>query len=443
MEYKVVFVSNYINHHQIPFCNAMYEELNGSFCFIQTEPMEEERVRMGWNAGERLPYLHLYYEEKELCDRLILEAQAVLYGGTDEESYLQPRLALTRTGVKPVMRYSERLYRSGQWKMISPRGLLQKYKDHTRYRNAPVYLLCSGAYVASDFHLVRAYPKKMFRWGYFTQAKEYDTANLFAGKGFEASGEPVPRILWAARFIPCKHPELALKTAAYLKERKVPFHMDIIGGGLLEEEVLKLKRDLDLDDCVTLRGFLTPAEVRGFMEKADIFLMTSDRIEGWGAVINEAMNSGCAVVAGHMIGAVPFLIEPEENGEVYEEGKPQELFEITEELCLHPEECRRLGEAAYQTIAKEWNPKEAARRLLLLMETLGMFQKTGSESYISGAGQGKALLSEERLLQARSLFQTGPCSPAPVIGERKMKRYLLKKRRPRQEKRSPKRYGKK
>ena len=45
---SVVFVSNYINHHQIPFCNAMDRLLQGNFTFVQTEPMEEERVRMGW-----------------------------------------------------------------------------------------------------------------------------------------------------------------------------------------------------------------------------------------------------------------------------------------------------------------------------------------------------------------------------------------------------------
>lgn len=46
---KTVFVSNYINHHQIPFCNAMYAKLGDDFTFIQMEPMEEERIRMGWD----------------------------------------------------------------------------------------------------------------------------------------------------------------------------------------------------------------------------------------------------------------------------------------------------------------------------------------------------------------------------------------------------------
>ena len=38
---KFIFVSNYLNHHQIPFCNAMYTILQESFAFIQTEKMEE------------------------------------------------------------------------------------------------------------------------------------------------------------------------------------------------------------------------------------------------------------------------------------------------------------------------------------------------------------------------------------------------------------------
>ena len=50
---KLIFVSNYFNHHQLPFCDALYELLEGDFCFLQTQPMEEERVKMGWQAEER------------------------------------------------------------------------------------------------------------------------------------------------------------------------------------------------------------------------------------------------------------------------------------------------------------------------------------------------------------------------------------------------------
>ena len=102
---RFVFVSNYLNHHQIPFCRAMYERMKGSFVFIQTEPVEEERLRMGWNGEVQEPYLTLFYEQPEKCREMIREAQVVLFGGTDDESYIQERL---KSG-KLLIRYTERL----------------------------------------------------------------------------------------------------------------------------------------------------------------------------------------------------------------------------------------------------------------------------------------------------------------------------------------------
>ena len=167
---RIAFVSNYINHHQIPFCDCLNRLLEGGFTFVQTERMEEERVRMGWQAAGRPAYVRCYYEEPEDCRQLILDCDVALFGGTDDESYIQERLGAG----KPVIRISERLYKTGQWKAVSPRGLRKKYHDHTRYRNSPVWLLCAGAYVASDFAIIRAYPGKMYCWGYFPETRHYD-----------------------------------------------------------------------------------------------------------------------------------------------------------------------------------------------------------------------------------------------------------------------------
>ncbi len=66
------FVSNYINHHQIPLCDALYRELGRSFTFIQTMPMEEERVAMGWALDvHKLPYVQCLYEDEYGCLRKI------------------------------------------------------------------------------------------------------------------------------------------------------------------------------------------------------------------------------------------------------------------------------------------------------------------------------------------------------------------------------------
>ncbi len=403
---KVVFVSNYINHHQIPFCNEMHRLLKGEFVFIQTQAMEAERVKMGWHEEMRPAYVKCWYEEPERCRELVLQCGTALFGGTDDESYIQERL---RSG-KPVIRISERLYRDGQWKAISPRGLRKKYMDHTRYRNSRVYLLCSGAYVPSDFHIVRAYPGKMYCFGYFPETRRYDAETLFGEKGWEQpEGIKTPYLLWAGRMIGLKHPKLALETAAYLKERKIPFHLDMAGDGEMRREMEELCRRLGLGEQVRFLGFQSPEQIRSLMEKADIFLFTSNRKEGWGAVANEAMNSGCALVADHMIGAVPYLICDGSNGFIYEDGNRKELFEKVRRLTEDRKLCRTVGQQAYRTITENWNAENAAARLLELIESL------------TGGGEAPSVPRDGCFRGTLS-----PCCPAPLLTERAARRLVKK-----------------
>ena len=57
---KVVFVSNYLNHHQIPFCNALSKQKDIDLTFIQMEMMERERVSLSMlPEGFVMPKLRL------------------------------------------------------------------------------------------------------------------------------------------------------------------------------------------------------------------------------------------------------------------------------------------------------------------------------------------------------------------------------------------------
>lgn len=392
---KITFVSNYINHHQIPFCEAMQEALGEGYTFIQTQAMEEERLKLGWQQEEQLPYVKYAYEEQDACQELVLESDIVIWGGVEDETMLKPRLEAG----KPVIRYSERLYKTGQWKAVSPRGLRKKYHDHTKYRKASVYLLCAGAFVASDFHIIRAYPGKMFKWGYFPACKEYDLERLMAEKCWaEAPGEQKEtaktELLWAARFIDWKHPELVVALAEKLAEVRNDFHITMIGGGELKDEIEAVIKEKHLEEYITLAGTKTPEQVREAMEKAPIFLMTSDRQEGWGAVMNEAMNSGCAVIADRMEGATLYLIEHGVNGFVYRNATAEALAELVTPLLDSRAYCEQIGCKAYENIFTKWNASVATERLLRICQDI----VNGKEPEI--------------------IWEDGPCSRAEVIKER-------------------------
>ena len=394
-EMKLTIVSNYINHHQIPLSNELYKKLAENFAFIQTEQMEKDRVLMGWGSelGD-LPYLRIYDEDVKGCQQLIMDSDVVIFGGVEDERYIKPRL---HAG-KIVLRASERLYREGQWKSISPRGRRKKYIDHTQYANSEVYLLCHGAYVASDFNLVHAYPNKKYMWGYFPAVYMYDLEELFKKKQYvNDTGTREIRLLWAGRFMKLKHPEYAIKVAWYLARHKISFHLDMVGAGALESKLKKLTQQYKLEKYVTFHGFQPPRVVRQYMEEAEIFLFTSNYLEGWGAVLNEAMNSACAVVCGHGIGAVPFLLKHGTNGIVYKTGHFGEFCKQVLYLCREEEVRKKLGQGAYQTIVDTWNPIVAADRLM---------------QFCTG------LMEKKIVVQA-----TGPLSIAPVIAPREGYRY--------------------
>lgn len=415
---KLTFVSNYINHHQIPVSNELYRLLGADYTFMQTEPVEEERLQMGWqDESGRLPYLKLFYEEPETCKKLILDSDVVVFGGTDEESYIQPRLAAG----KLVLRYSERIYKSGQWKAISPRGLKRKYEDHTRYRKAPVYLLCSGGYVASDFHLVRAYPGKMFQWGYFPETRHLEKEQLL-----KKHKEGTVSLMWAGRFIDWKHPELPVLLAEYLKEKGYAFHLSMVGGGEMEKEIRRMIAEKKLEQEITLCGYLKPAQVRERMEQTEVYLFTSDYKEGWGAVLNEAMNSGCAVLASHAIGAVPFLLQHRKNGLIFESGNVKDMCEKAELLLRDAEKRRKLGDAAYETILQDWNAEKAADRLVEIAEKLlaaGGGAKTEKEYAVKRESDESDVADVVQNIE-KMAYETGPLSVAEVIAPGKMYRHL-------------------
>ncbi len=382
-----VFVSNYINHHQIPLCEALYQELGSDYTFIQTMPMEQERVAMGWGVDVRsLPYVKCLYEAEYDCLKKIAESDVVMFGWTGREDLADSRL---RSG-KVTLRVSERIYREGQWKAVSPRGLVAKYREHIRYRAQNVCMLCAGAYAASDFHLIGAYPDKMFRWGYFTALRTYGEEQFVNMKPCDET----LHIVWAGRFIPLKHPEYMVRLANTLHDRGHRFFIHMLGDGQMEPQIRQDVENNGLTEHFQFYGYTAPEKVRDVMEKCHIHIFTSNYLEGWGAVVNEGMNSGCVEVVNAQVGAAPYLIQHGDNGLVYPDDRYDKMEELVIDLFDHWEERKGMGRKAYETIRDMWNAEHAAKELLRFAN---------------------------RLLQGEIVpAQEGPLSAAPPVRPKKM-----------------------
>lgn len=382
---KVVFYSNFLNHHQLPFCEKMVELTGGQFFFIANAPIPTDRLDFGYHdMNKAFPFVIPTYDCKEnfnKAKRLILDSDIAIIGGL-------PTLTISKRVRQNKLTFfvNERIYKEGINSIAGIRSLVSAWLHTRGYQNKQTYMLCASAYTAADYSVVRAYKGKTYKWGYFPNVKHQNIDEIFKKK----RSKNRISLLWAGRLIPWKHPEIAIKLAKRLSQENYEFDLDIIGNGEQGAILGKKIQEMKLNDCVHLRGAMSPECVREYMEKADIFLFTSDFNEGWGAVLNESMNSLCTVVASHAIGSVPFLVKDEVNGLIYENGNFEHLHHKVKRAIDNVDLRERLGQSAYNTMIMLWNPEIAAERFVCLAKEIS--NKTDSVCY-----------------------QEGPCSKAEIL----------------------------
>ena len=350
---KIVFVSNYLNHHQIPLCEAFCSISNVNFTFIATQEVEEERIAMGYMTDfSGIPYLINAIDDsfKKQAEDICFNADVVIFGSAPL-SLVKRRLKAK----KLTFNYSERWFKKGFFN--HPREIASMIKNYTIKGNKNYFQLCASAYTAEDSNKVFCFPNRKFKWGYFPLCKRYENLDdLIINKKKNS-------IVWVARFIDWKHPEHAISLAKNLKDGGYDFKIKMIGNGELLSSIMQKVKDLQLDDYVEILGAMSPDEVRQKMEESEIHIFTSDRNEGWGAVLNEAMNSGCVCVASKSIGVVPYLIKDGKNGFIYENDDFDEFYNKVKFLLDNSKKRVELGKKAYETIINEWNAEVAAERL--------------------------------------------------------------------------------
>ena len=380
---KVTFYSNFLTHHQLPFCLEMQKRLGDDFKFVSTTKIFQWRLDMGFkDLDQKCDFVVRAYENDEMrkeAIQLAMDSDVVIIGSTTDE-LIEERLKQD----KLTFRYRARvfIYPEGFFKSALGKGKIKLfYNRHIKYRrNENLYILCANAYGVNDFNSLGLYKDKVYKWGYFLETNAYDIENLIEEKEHNEKME----IVWVARFIKWKHPEVVIKLAKNLKKQNYNFEITMLGAGALQDRIKRTIKKENLGDVVKLVGQVPSDKVKDYMEKANIFIATSDSSEGWGAVVNEAMNAGCAIVANKKMGSVPFLIQDNENGMMYEKYKD---FELKVKELLDDKELRaKLSKNAYEYITQKWTSSMAAENLIELFEAV----MNGKESKIKDGPASKA-----------------------------------------------------
>ena len=383
----LTFFSNYFNHHQRALCDAFFALLGEGFTFVETMPMEGFRSGMGWGTTPPGYVLRTYESSKneQRAKDLALSSDLVIMG-TAPEYYIEPRLSEDRI----IFRYSERPLKEGFIKFFIPR-LTKKYLHlHVANRKKNIYVLAASAFTSYDFKkMFDSYPDKCYKFAYFPKHITYDYEELYKKKMQNASSAGAVTVLWEGRMIKLKRADLLIKAVHDIRSEGHDLRLHLIGDGDQKDALIRLTERLGLKDIVTFEGFLDPDEARARMSDAQIYVMTSNFYEGWGSVIYEALNAGCAVIASHACGATPFLVKHGVTGLVFSSGDAKSLADKLKRLITDEKLRHDLGKNAYEQMESLWNPEVAAQRVIGLYEALSAGKDTP--------------------------YEDGPCSKAQII----------------------------
>lgn len=378
---RITFFSNFFNAHQLPLA-LEFDAMEGvDYAFVSLLP----------NAGsvgrscldDDYGFVLKEYQDESHAARAMehaLDDDVVVFGDmADKEKYVRAR---AKTG-KPFFRYAERVLKRGDWWRFVPPKMFRTWNWFVRYKDCNMRVLCSSAYTARDLSLFGFPSDKCLKWGYFPQ-----TQDVGGVVGVERLLNRYKTLCSAQRLIPVKRVERQLHALKRVIDKGNDVTLDIAGDGPERQRLEALTVELGLANRVRFLGELSHEETLGLMREHGIFLATSDRGEGWGAVVNEAMSMSCCVVASDEMGSVPYLIQDGVNGlSFHGDGEaPEKIIQAISD----PDAVRDMGDEARRTVEGIWSAGEAARRFAELAEALlnGRESRLWPEGPLSDAGDG-------------------------------------------------------
>lgn len=369
---KLVFYSLVLNHHQACLADEFYRLLGSDYAFVETAECSDRKGAT--DDYSKRPYLVKAWESAEDYWQAMEwagSAEVCVFGGWQALPFEKARMS------KGLLSFDmgERMLKRGWVNLLSPRIMKMIMTYHLGgWSCKPIYKLCMSAYTARDQYKLCSFRERCYKWGYFTKVEEFDVE-----ASTDVSTSNITPLMWCSRYLMLKHPELPVFLAKKLKENGFKFRIDMYGDErnaakhdvvYPKEKLVDLINEMGVGDCVRLMGNRPNNEILNAMREHAIFLFTSDKYEGWGAVANEAMANGCVLVGSDEIGSVPYLVKDGVNGMIFRSGSVEDLYEKVSYLMTHREERLRMAQRAYEDMVNLWSPRNAASCLLRLTEAL-------------------------------------------------------------------------
>jgi glycosyltransferase involved in cell wall biosynthesis len=163
-----------------------------------------------------------------------------------------------------------------------------------------------------------------------------------------------------------------------LKENGLNYHIDFCGGfatDAYEQEFMGFLKSNNLQDAVTLQGWVAHDDIPTYLKKADALVLTSKQ-EVLPMSIAESMAAGRFAIAT-AVGGIPEMIDNGVNGYLVSLENPEAVVTILTDLYNNHEKTRLLKEQARKTAARSYHADMVAKKTIefyqeMLQESVSM-----------------------------------------------------------------------
>ena len=173
-------------------------------------------------------------------------------------------------------------------------------------------------------------------------------------------------ILSIGRLVPYKGYPYLIEAMKMLPE---DYHLVIGGTGPLREQLEKQIQALNLQNRVTLTGYIDDTDISAWFGACDCFVLTSTmKTEAFGIVQLEAMSCHKPIVATRIPGSgVAWVNEDGVSGRNVTPGKPEEYAAAIQEVTANSE---KFGESAYLRYLKCFTRQQMLTQIQKLYENV-------------------------------------------------------------------------
>lgn len=237
------------------------------------------------------------------------------------------------------------------------------YSYVLRSLNKKINFLCIGGKDVKYYYQKLGFIKSNFyNFGYFPKLDK----KLKNKKAFKSSKLS---FVFVGQLIARKRIDILIRYLSYLNHNyKGKFTFNIIGDGFLKNKLIKNIKQYNNPDIIHHGLIDDNRKIDKIYSDSQILFICSD-FDGWGAVVNEALNHSLLILSSRFVYSSKFLVRPMFNGFIFDNNKVEELFTFSDKIFSKK---INLSQFRYNSsiIYEEWNNKNACDSFINLINNI-------------------------------------------------------------------------